>query len=819
MKVRHLSFLRRAAALLLAAVMTVLPAARPVLAADEEDPSEDYLEGLYERCSAYLNLTGDSRYEELLDRDNYLHCIWADEVDRILGRKSYEIENGDEKSFLEKASEYADTALHNVSADVKIAFTWAGHALTDTKVNEEAYIDYLSRIMAMQEKGFLETAWSQAEYSIRVNAWTEVKSIGKKALSVALKNKSSSKEPGKIKVKLSQVLGKENTEKLEKLFKKANKGVKMVKFADKEIKDLSEAAALGIYVSLHDEQQALLEAIMDYADKKEQKELYKAAETMLEASDMRLAGLIMADDGEVRDFAQIVSYMSGGELDINKCVENFTAQISVSAKELAKKMGTGIGAHLLKGVSALASNAALISAGFQIGGHLGRLMMGNEYERFREIIIMDDIGTVLAEAFPKYAGPAGDKQVVGESRYDTTFRMAAVGEALCYARLMGEYSVLEHQKGKKGVPSDEEIDRLYESKANSLNRCYLALASIFPEPAPAVSVYTTVEREKVPVGQNWVSREFALPTVYIDGNDEAAQKINESEKWKELLDSSRNMFEESKSSAERMTGSFWTNAESSTDLWLEDVFAAEQALSLRFKRVSYSMGAAHPNHVIVCMNYDTSNGEYLTFEDILAKEDKEGAEKKLLELLGNALADAYPEWTSWSQGRITSAAELIKNSFTEAAPELRDRHWYFGDDGLNIVFDPYQIAPYAAGSIEVSVPYSKLGGIIRPEYLARDLRGIQAAGTPKLVSWDELDRMDKTRFNGGTVYGLNDKSYKAVITDAAAYHAKVKKGYIVIFYSSCMMPNDAAWMNDMAEVDSPEGEAEYQITSQTNKTR
>ena len=368
---------RRAAALLLAAVMTVLAGAQPALAAEEDERNEEYLQGLYERCEAYLSLEGDSSDGYLLDRDKFLYCIWADEIDRILARESYEIENADEKNFLEKVAEYLETAVHNAQADVKIAFTWAGHALTDTKLNEEAYIEYLSRIMAMQEKGFLETAWSQTEYSIRVNAWSEIKAIGKQTLSVALKKDKNNTEPSKIKLKISQILGKENTEKLEKIYKKASKGVKIANFANKEVKDLAEAAALGIYVSLHDEQQAFLQAILDYADEKEQKELYKAAQTMMEASDMRLAGLILADDGEVRDFSKIVSYMTNGDLDINKIVENITQQVSAGAKSLAAKMGTGIGASLLKGVGALASKATLIYAGFQIGGHVGRLMMGN----------------------------------------------------------------------------------------------------------------------------------------------------------------------------------------------------------------------------------------------------------------------------------------------------------------------------------------------------------------------------------------------------------------------------------------------------------
>lgn len=139
-----------------------------------------------------------------------------------------------------------------------------------------------------------------------------------------------------------------------------------------------------------------------------------------------------------------------------------------------------------EGVSALASNAALISAGFEIGGHLGRVLfgMGDEYEHYREMIIMDDIGTALAAAFPKYAAPAGDKHVVGDSRYDTTFRMVAAGEALCYVRLKGEYSILEYEKGKQGAPDDKELDRLYASAADRMNLCYMALASIFPERLP-----------------------------------------------------------------------------------------------------------------------------------------------------------------------------------------------------------------------------------------------------------------------------------------------------------------------------------------------
>ena len=165
------------------------------------------------------------------------------------------------------------------------------------------------------------------------------------------------------------------------------------------------------------------------------------------------------------------------------------------------------------------------------------------------------------------------------------------------------------------------------------------------------------------------------------------------------------------------------------------------------------------------------------------------------------------------------AGEIVKTAFLDAAPELKNRHWYFAADGFHIVFDPYEIAPYAAGSITAAVPYSELGGVIKEEYLPEELRGIQASGTPKLKRWDELDRQDKTRYNGGSIYGMPDESYKAVTTDETAYHARVQKDYNVVFYSSRMMPNDVAWMNDMVEIDKMGGEAEYLITSETNLNR
>lgn len=51
-----------------------------------------------------------------------------------------------------------------------------------------------------------------------------------------------------------------------------------------------------------------------------------------------------------------------------------------------------------------------------------------------------------------------------------------------------------------------------------------------------------------------------------------------------------------------------------------------------------------------------------------------------------------------------------------AAPDLKNYNsWTISKKGIEITFDPYQVAAYAAGPQHVSAPYSALKGIIKPD--------------------------------------------------------------------------------------------------------
>lgn len=50
--------------------------------------------------------------------------------------------------------------------------------------------------------------------------------------------------------------------------------------------------------------------------------------------------------------------------------------------------------------------------------------------------------------------------------------------------------------------------------------------------------------------------------------------------------------------------------------------------------------------------------------------------------------------------------------------EDREVNWYFNAAGIAISYSPYEIGPYAAGTIEVTLPYSEFSQYIKEEYWA-----------------------------------------------------------------------------------------------------
>lgn len=129
-----------------------------------------------------------------------------------------------------------------------------------------------------------------------------------------------------------------------------------------------------------------------------------------------------------------------------------------------------------------------------------------------------------------------------------------------------------------------------------------------------------------------------------------------------------------------------------------DIYHVDEALiSIKFNVDWYGAGAAHPNTYSMTLNYDLQNAKVLELADLFKPKSK------FLEALAN-----------YSTERLKEAGVLIFPEGAEPKPE-NYRSWNISMNGLVINFDDYQVAPHAVGPQQVTVPYSVLQALIRPD--------------------------------------------------------------------------------------------------------
>lgn len=131
--------------------------------------------------------------------------------------------------------------------------------------------------------------------------------------------------------------------------------------------------------------------------------------------------------------------------------------------------------------------------------------------------------------------------------------------------------------------------------------------------------------------------------------------------------------------------------------------AQDDLMSVKFDVSSYYQGAAHPNSYSAVLNYDLRNGKQLKLADLF----NPGA-KYLQALSTYCIADLKKQ--AKDKGLLE---DQIQDGASPAAKNYKS--WTITKRGLGIVFDAYQVGPYAAGPQFVLVPYSALKDLIKPD--------------------------------------------------------------------------------------------------------
>jgi len=131
------------------------------------------------------------------------------------------------------------------------------------------------------------------------------------------------------------------------------------------------------------------------------------------------------------------------------------------------------------------------------------------------------------------------------------------------------------------------------------------------------------------------------------------------------------------------------------------VGVASHRISLSTDSYWMGHGAAHGNYAITYAHYLTEKGRMLEADDLFSGDGWQEALGKLaLEEL-----DRTVEGGIWDESR--------KDVPRAAADPSR---WNFGDNGLEVTFQPYEVTAYAAGAPTVTIGWDKLSDYLSADY-------------------------------------------------------------------------------------------------------
>jgi hypothetical protein len=132
--------------------------------------------------------------------------------------------------------------------------------------------------------------------------------------------------------------------------------------------------------------------------------------------------------------------------------------------------------------------------------------------------------------------------------------------------------------------------------------------------------------------------------------------------------------------------------------------ATDDLISIEFSESAYERGAAHPNNYSTVLNYDVRNGKKLALADLF------NPKANYLKAISDyCLKDLKQQQKKDKDSMLSD--DMIQSGVAPRADNFNA--WTITTHGLWITFDPYQVAPYAAGPQRVLIPYSALKDLIK----------------------------------------------------------------------------------------------------------
>ena len=140
------------------------------------------------------------------------------------------------------------------------------------------------------------------------------------------------------------------------------------------------------------------------------------------------------------------------------------------------------------------------------------------------------------------------------------------------------------------------------------------------------------------------------------------------------------------------------------EVTIDIITNSAKVLAIRYYEMSY-MGGVHPNTLTLYLNFDMKTGQILHLEDILI----ENYQKPLLQAGEKAFKKAMG---------IAPETPIHKTQYEfKNGNFFLPRNFAITRTGLFFCYNPYDIGPYALGTLEFEIPFGEILGILRKEAL------------------------------------------------------------------------------------------------------
>lgn len=260
----------------------------------------------------------------------------------------------------------------------------------------------------------------------------------------------------------------------------------------------------------------------------------------------------------------------------------------------------------------------------------------------------------------------------------------------------------ELQAGKKEENAQQDGQRAEEGETNAQQDGQQKDSPFDmsnPVPDEAYTAIVSYQAKKVLESENGLSKaEITVTMPQLTMRSVTAEKING-----QLLDFYRSAFEYGISAGEQDVGFQEESGESTGEDFHYDytyeegyqiTFLNEQYLSILAKGYEYA-GGAHGMPFWTSLIFDLETGEQVKGKSLFAVSEEQFGEIKL---------EAYRELIEQSEEGTygEDALSVVENSIDF------DSGYYLTENGVTFYYDPYALAPYAAGFVEATVPYEKL---------------------------------------------------------------------------------------------------------------